>query len=67
MVGVNRAPVRIHNSGRARDLGHDIFEKEDLIKIIKRASRIQFELTIRVGSEKGCYNGHYIDYVEKHT
>ena len=30
-VGVNRAPVRICHSGRARDSGRDIFEKENLI------------------------------------
>ena len=31
-VGVNRAPVRIRHSGRARDSGRDTFEKENLIK-----------------------------------
>ena len=30
-VGVNRALVRIRHSGRARDSGRDIFEKENLI------------------------------------
>ena len=31
-VGVNRALVRIRHSGRARDLGRDTFENENLIK-----------------------------------
>ena len=31
-VGVNRAPVRIHHSGRAEDSGRDTFENENLIK-----------------------------------
>ena len=31
-VGVNRAPVRIRHSGRARDSGHDTFENENFIK-----------------------------------
>ena len=31
-VGVNRAPVRTRPLGRAGDLGHDTFEKENLIK-----------------------------------
>ena len=41
-VGVNRAPVRIRHSGRAKDSGRDIFEKKNLItrkiKEINRAS-----------------------------
>ena len=41
-VGVNRAPVRIRHSGRAKDSGRDIFEKEKLItrkiKELNRAS-----------------------------
>ena len=32
-VGVNQAPVRIRPSGRARDSGHDTFEKENVIKM----------------------------------
>ena len=31
-VGVNRAPIWIRHSGRARDSGRDTFEKENLIK-----------------------------------
>ena len=31
-VRVNRAPVQIRHSGRARDLGRDTFENENLIK-----------------------------------
>ena len=39
-VGVNRAPVRICHSGRARDSGRDIFEKENLItRKIKEINR----------------------------
>ena len=30
-VGVNRAPIRIRHSGRARNSGRGIFEKENLI------------------------------------
>ena len=40
-VGVNRAPVRIRHSGRAGDLGRDIFEKENLItRKIKELNRV---------------------------
>ena len=39
-VGVNRALVRIRHSGRARDSGRDIFEKENLItRKIKEINR----------------------------
>ena len=31
-IGVNRVPVRIRHSGRAKDSGRDTFEKENLIK-----------------------------------
>ena len=31
-VRVNRAPVQIRHSGQDKDSGHDIFEKENLIK-----------------------------------
>ena len=39
-VGVNQAPVWTRPSGRAGDLGHDTFEKENLIKCkIKELNR----------------------------
>ena len=58
-VGVNRAPVRICSSGRARDSGRDTIEKENInkmrIKIIKRASPgFRFGSSNRAG-----LGGHY--------
>ena len=54
-VGVNWAPVRIRHSGRARDSGCDIFEKENLItrkiKEINRASP-GFGLNSLFGSDR---------------
>ena len=35
-VGVNRAPVRIRQSGRVGDSGSDIFEKENLNKTVNK-------------------------------
>ena len=40
-VGVNRASVRIRHSGRARDLGRDIFEKENLITWKNKRNKIE--------------------------
>ena len=64
-IGVNRAPVRIRHSGRARDSGSDIFEKENLItqkiKRNKRASPgFQFGLANRVRPGLGDAKG-YLD------
>ena len=57
-VGVNQAPDRIRHSGRAKDWGRDIFEKENLItrkiKKNKRASLgFRFGLVNRVGPGLG--------------
>ena len=62
MVEVNRAPVQIHHSGRARDLGQDTFEKNKIkikinkneIKGIKRASWNRFGSAIRVELKRGA-------------
>ena len=47
-VGVNRAPVRIRHLGWAEDSGRDIFEKENLNKMVKKKD---FNEHLGIGSD----------------
>ena len=54
-VGVNRAPVQIHHSGRAKDSGRDILEKENLIT--RKNKRIKIERPRGFGSDSPIGSG----------
>ena len=66
MIGVNRAPVRICHSGRARDLGCDISEKENLNKIVNKKNSLSipgfsFGSANQVKSSSGVATGQKMD------
>ena len=66
-VGVNRAPVRIRHSGRAKDSGRAIFEKENLITWKNKRNKIERpRVSVRTHqSGRAGLGGRYIIKIEK--